>query len=222
MDVARFAASGSNSSRCLLSTSATDTRKQPKDELLIQIRTDGPDELDVGMQLCLAGSSIGILELRPCGETVRQKMTLNLRELRSRTGAFQILLQRHESALEETERSRAGPSEAPDRSADDTVRMSGRTRGRLVLAIQPNSLACTAVAMTVPRSWAVRKLLLRHRVSPSSPSGFPGVFPLAFAVTWINLLQGTMAGRYHSRDPGKGGGLRANLKFPPPFGIDLA
>ena len=95
MDVARFAASGSTSARCLLSTSATDTGKQPKDELLIKIRTDGPDELDVGMELCLAGSAIGILELRSCGETVRQKMTLNLRELRSRTGAFQILLQRH-------------------------------------------------------------------------------------------------------------------------------
>lgn len=69
--------------------------------------------------------------------------------------------------------------------------VSCRTRMRAQLALEPHTLVCTAVAMTMPRIRGVRQWnLLGQPMPPPIPAGFLGEFLLAFAEMRINLLQG--------------------------------
>ena len=72
MDVDRCGATGSASKRCLLSSSPTDTGKQPNDEFLVEIGTDRSHDLDVRVELHVAGSAIRILKFRPGGKATRK------------------------------------------------------------------------------------------------------------------------------------------------------
>jgi len=91
--------------------------------------------------------------------------------------------------------------------------VSCRTRMRAQLALEPHSLVCPAVAMTMPRIRGVRQWnLLGQRMPPPIPAGFLGEFLLAFAEMWINLLQGPQGHHYHLRNPMEGDSALSSLR----------
>ena len=152
--------------RCLPSAASSDPGEQADDELLIEVRPYGAHDVDVCMELHLARRPVRILELRSGCEAARHQMGLDLGQLWAWIRSLEILFERDEAALEESERSSSRPRQASDGSTQNAVRVACRTRRGTIFPFEPDALATAAFTMGVPRRRTCKRPLLRHQVVP--------------------------------------------------------
>jgi len=99
-------------------------REEAQDEVPVQVRTNGANDVDVRIELYLARCAVWVFKLG-AGEKARgHQVTLDLGQFRVNRAAIEILLERDDSREEVPYRLRLGPREVANGSTFLAIRVS--------------------------------------------------------------------------------------------------